>query len=363
MYNIVKRVISNYKEQGKKTFNIRAAEEKVIKYTGGYTNYHNKGGYNKFYNDINKLKKEGFIDDMKTVGFNNINPPLKLRWNIIHDETVGRWSNKDILRLSDILDMSRYIKDSKLQTEKELKYIKIIYNFIKQKESREWATLEERSLELFNNEKYLKPGNKGNNYDIDKGILKRLNLSLEDLKIKRYGEMFVYWNRGVKEVKNVAIVENYSTFYSYKRTVEESRRVFGFLPDIIIFGSGKKIIKSLSFIQEIASADKVRIRYFGDIDPEGLMIYNSIKKKYIDLDISLHIDSYKELVNFYKYKQTFDNQRKNKEVLKAVLDEIVNAGEDKVADIILELWKGSFRLPQEHVTYEYIKKHTGDVNG
>lgn len=363
MYNVVKKIINNYKEQGRKTFNIKYIEDMVIKSIGGYTKYHNKGGYGSFYNAIIKMKKEGLINEMKTLGFNNVNPPLKLKWNIIYDAVISKWTDKDILKLSDLLDMSKYIKNPKLQTKSELKYVRIIYDFIKNRENREWATLEERSLELFNNEKYLKSGKKGNNHEIKKGILKRLNLSLEDLKIKRYGEMFVYWNRGVKEIKDVAVVENYSTFYSYKRTVEENRSIFGFFPDIIIFGGGKKIIKSLSFIEEIAYLHKVKLKYFGDIDPEGLMIYDSIKRKYSDLNIKLHIKAYKELINYYDKKQPIDNQRKNKEVLNNVLNEIRNIGEEKLADIILKLWESNFRLPQEYITYEYIKKNTGDING
>lgn len=363
MYNIVKKTINDYQKQGRKTFNIKDIEDIIIKNIGGYTEYHIRGGYENFYNAIIKIKKEGLIDEMKTVGFNNTKPSLKLKWNIIYKDTLNKWSNKQILKLSDLLDMSKYIKNPRLQTDKELEYIEVIYNFIKHRDSREWATLEERSLELFKDEKYLKAGNKGNNHEIEKGILKRLNLSLEDLKIKKYGEMFVYWNRGVKEVKNVAIVENYSTFYSYKRTVEENRRIFGFFPDIIIFGGGKKIIKSLSFIEEIASNDDVKIKYFGDIDPEGLMIYDSIKNKYMNLDINLDIAAYRELINYYEYKQPCYNQRKNKKALSNVLEEIRNTGEDELADKILKLWELDFRLPQEYITYEYIKKYAGDING
>src|SRR5699024_340550 len=101
-----------------------------------------------------------------------------------------------------------------------------------------WASVEERSLELFYDEKFLihrKETTKGKY-----GILKRLKLSYEDLKMKKYGEMFIYWNKNGGRIKRVIILENHSTFFSYKRLVEDGEDIFGFQVDALIFGEGKK---------------------------------------------------------------------------------------------------------------------------
>lgn len=53
---------------------------------------------------------------------------------------------------------------------------------MKSRDSREWVSLEERSLELFNDEKFLK--NRKDKANGKFGILSRLGISHEDLKIK-----------------------------------------------------------------------------------------------------------------------------------------------------------------------------------
>ena len=110
------------------------------------------------------------------------------------------------------------------------------------------------------------------------GILNRLKLDYNDLKMKKYGEMFIYWNRGVKDPKNIIILENHSTFFTYKKVAENKGNILGFVPDALIYGEGKKIENSFSFLEEIADINNVEILYFGDIDSEGFGIYYRLKK-------------------------------------------------------------------------------------
>lgn len=358
MYKKLKSILENYCIN-RKSFEIDAIEKKLIEGIGGYSSYIRLGGYEAFYHAIMKLKEEAMIQEMKTVNYNGKKPPLKIKWNIIKGVMAGKWEDNEILRLSDLLDFTTYLKRPELQTKKEWEHILKIYNFLKERDQREYATLEERALELFNDEKFLKNNkNKSNNE-----IIKRLNLTLEDLKIKKYGEMFIYWNRGVKNIKNVVILENYSTFYSYKRTVEENREVFGFYPDGIIFGGGKKIIKSFSFIEELSNIDSLKALYFGDIDPEGFMIYHSLKKRYPHIEIELQIDAYNALLEFQDYSIPCIGQRKNLDTLSFIIEEFRKKGFEKQGEIIEELWNADKRLPQEFITYEYLKREKGDING
>ena len=55
---------------------------------------------------------------MKTVRYNGKYPPLKIRWSIVEDDITPRWKSEDILRLSDLLDFSTYIKHPELQTDR-----------------------------------------------------------------------------------------------------------------------------------------------------------------------------------------------------------------------------------------------------
>ena len=66
---------------------------------------------------------------------------------------------------------------------------------------------------------------------------------------------------------------------------------------MLIYGEGKKIINSLKFINEIAEGTDIeKIYYFGDLDFEGIGIYNSLAFKYPEFTIVPHVELYRELL-------------------------------------------------------------------
>lgn len=358
MYKLISNFLDVYKQKNRKSFYLDNLEKYLIGKCGGYSNYHKKGGYHSLYEGIERLFRGGYIRPMKTVRYNGKYPPLKIRWSIVEDDITPRWKSEDILRLSDLLDFSTYIKHPELQTDREWQFIFRIHEFLRNRDQREWASCEERCLELFDNEKFLDPKE-----EQDNGVIKRLKLSYEDLKMKKYGQMFVYWNRGVRQIKNAIILENHSTFFSYKRAAMEGYEIFGIVPDAIIYGQGKDIISSFSFIHEIADSEKIKVFYFGDIDPEGYMIYKSLKEGYNYIDISLQLDAYKELLDFGKSYPIKKAQNKNPENLDYFIREFTGNNYHEVAENLRKLWDANRRIPQELITYEYLKNFKVSLNG
>jgi 5S rRNA maturation endonuclease (ribonuclease M5) len=351
MYKLIKVFLKAYKQKNRKSFYLDDLEKFLLEKSGGSSNYHQKGGYHSLYKGLERLSQEGFVKPMKTVGYNGKYPPLKLRWSIVEDEIAPRWKSEDILRLSDLLDFSTYIKYPQLQTDREWQFILRIHEFLRNRDRREWASCEERCLELFDNEKFLDPKE-----EMDNGVMKRLKLSYDDLKMKKYGQMFVYWNRGVRQIKTAIILENHSTFFSYKRAAMEGCDIFGIYPDAIIYGQGKDIISSFSFIHEIADAEMIKVFYFGDMDPEGYMIYKSLKEEYNYINISLQLDAYKKLLDFGKSYPIKKAQNKNIENLNFVIREFAANKYYEVAEKLKRLWDANLRIPQEFITYEYLMR-------
>lgn len=347
MDKIIRAYIKNIEnKEKKKSFFVDDLEDYIVKKSGGYSSYQNRGGYFLLHKSIKLLESLNEIRELKTVGYNGKNPPLKARYSIIPKEPAELWPKGETLRLSDLLDMSYYIKNPTLQTAKIHQYIDNIYNFLKTKDSRPWLSCEERCLELFKDEKFL--DNK------DAQILKRLNVSYDDLKMKKYGHMFVYWNRGTPNIENIIILENHSTFFSYKRAAMEGRSIFGFKPDALIYGEGKKIIKSFLFLEEIADIEKAKVLYFGDIDPEGFMIYRLLKEKYKNVDISLQLGAYKALLQFADRKHFFEGQTENEGNVNYVLDELYSNNYEAQGYKIKDLFVNKYRIPQEYINYEYL---------
>lgn len=349
MYKYIEKFISIYKRKSRKSFYLDDLEKFLWEEFGGSSNYHKKGGYHSLYESVKRLSQKGNIKPLKTVGYNGKYPPLKLRWSIVEHDNISRWKSEDILMLSDLLDFTTYIKHPELQTDREWQFISRIYEFLQNKDQREWASCEERCLELFDNEKFL-----DSREEQDNGVIKRLNLSYGDLKMKKCSPMFVYWNRGVRRIKNAIILENHSTFFSYKRAAMEGYEIFGIVPDVIIYGQGKEIISSFSFIHEIAEPERVKVFYFGDVDPEGYMIYKSLKEKYSYIDISLQLGAYKALLDFGKSYPIRKFQNKNPENLYYFIREFTAHNYHDVVEALKKLWDANRRIPQEFITYEYL---------
>lgn len=350
----IRKFLSEYEKGNKKRFDLLTLENYVINSYRSNNEYLANGGYIEFYNQIVSLKDKNYIKEIGASSYNGLNPPLKSRWAIITQENKSKWDKSKMLQFSDWLDFSYYETNLFYQRDLEWEYIENIYRFLKSKDEREWASVEERSLELFYDEKFLT-----DRKDIIKGkygILKRLKLSYEDLKMKKYGEMFIYWNRGVENIKNIIILENHSTFFTYKRIAKSHGRIFGFIPDALIYGEGKKIENSFSFIDEIADPSKLEVQYFGDIDSEGFGIYNRLKARYPHIDINLQHEAYLHLINQCSRYYPLNSQEKNIEYLNCFLEEMEGYLDDDNFKKLIYIWDNDFRVPQEIINYEYLLK-------
>lgn len=330
-------------------FTLLEVEQDLLERYHGYDRYMKKGGYGALYEAMKELQADEKIRPLKTSKCNNNNPPLELKWEWIKEKDKAQWKKERFFKVADLLDLSYYEKNPKMQSQQEWKHIEKIYGFLKNKDQREWVSIEERSLELFGDEKYITDNEKKE----ESKILKRLNLTLEDIKAIRYGEFFVHWTVKEKDIETILIVENHATFFAYKRLIEENSPFLDPMPQMIIFGEGKKIISSFSFLKEFVAAKPKEILYFGDIDPEGWQIYTSLAERYPDYHIQLHFPSYIELL---RHKPLQCKQRVHIRVLEQILVLFKEMGYPMEAKKIEELWKKNERLPQEYITYEYVKK-------
>lgn len=349
----IDKYLGKLMKEKRKRFNLIDLENYIIYTLGGNSRYMEKGGYIFFAEEINKLKVEGRIKEIKSSDYNGLLPPLKLKWEVVSEKNDNQWDKSKLLKLSNLLDFSYYVNNPIYQTKMEWEYIENIYDFLKNRDKREWASVEERSLELFYDEKFLierKETSKGKY-----GILKRLKLSYDDLKMKRYGEMFIYWNRGTKDIGTVIILENHSTFFTYKRIAEECGSLFGVYPDILIYGGGNKIENSFSFIEEITDINRIKVLYFGDVDSEGFGIYSRLRERYKNIDISLQKEAYINLINICSREYPKKSQIKNQDYLEFFMEEMEEQLNLELREKLIYIWNNDYRIPQELINYEFLK--------
>jgi hypothetical protein len=340
-----------------KRFEMMELEAFIIDQCGGQSGYYMQGGYEAFYQAMQKLKQEGIIQEIKSSISNKKGKyPMKLKWSLVGKDIKQLWRDEDILMVSDRLNLKAYVKHPEYQTKEEWQYILRIHSFLKEIGKREWASVEERCLELFDDEKFLTQNKNGNK---DNKVLKRLGLSLDNIKAKQYGESFVYWNKGVRHIKTIIILENHSTFFSFKKAVQKDAPIFGIYPDALIFGCGNKILSSFSFIDEIADPADIKIYYFGDIDPAGLSIYAGLKERTPDIDIALLVPAYIELLKLCNKEYRCKEHLKKAEHLELVLGEFEKQHHKGYREQMIRLWQSNHRIPQELITYEYLLKMQG----
>jgi hypothetical protein len=347
---------------GRLRFQLSDLENYIQAELGGSSAYQRAGGYQNLFKLLKKLETEAKIRSIKNSDFNQRQPQLKKRWSLLK-ENYQHWPDKDILKISRQLNLSYYLKRPAKQTQALKQKLFRLTKFLSSKSEREWASREERSLELFADEKYLSRAE-------GKKLLSNLNLSLAELKAQQYNHLFVYWSVDPTQINNILIMENHSAFIGAKKALTAGINIFSQDFDTVIYGQGKRIIRSFSFLEELLGFEsaennskqrqqmikRLNIYYAGDLDPEGLAIYTALKDKYPEFEIRLLGEYYQLLLEesekFYSLQK---RQNKNEEVLKRVLAEFKEQNLDELAAELKQAWENYLRLPQELITLEVYK--------
>ena len=273
----------------RKKLNIQQLEDYLIKDKfKDPIRYQIDNGYRSFVQVMQELTDEGVLTPVKKSPLNGRRPSLHTEWWLEKAIVEIQWSDRQILAVSDELNMTKYRLHPEWHTDIEWQRIHAIYQFIKQKDQYTWVTREERSFQLFGEEKFL--ASEGTT------LLQRLQLSLDDLKARVYGEPFAFWpapHADIRDAKTVLIVENQSFYHTCRLLMNNGKAVSGIHPDLLIYGEGKKIEKSFNFLHDITNSAELTIYYVGDIDPEGWGIYVRLKDTYPSANIQLALSIYK----------------------------------------------------------------------
>jgi hypothetical protein len=334
----------------RKKIQIQTIEEYIIKEkTKDPIRYQTENGYLHFVQIIGELLDEGVVTPVKKSPLNGRRPSLHSEWWLMPSTIESQWTNMQILALSDILNLSKYRQHPEWQTELEWQRILSIYSFLKQKNTYHWVTREERAFQLFGEEKFF----------TGEGalLLQRLQLTLDDLKAKVYGEPFVFWpalNGNINLAKTVLIVENLSFFHTCRQLMNEGRSIVGIDPDILIYGEGKKIEKSFNFLESITVGKELSIHYVGDMDPEGWGIYVRLTMSYPNANIQLAVPIYEALLEQQVSNKTETNQNENLMYLEKVLHDFKQNGRVDLAEKIQKLWDEKKRVPQEALSLDTL---------
>lgn len=232
--------------------------------------------YSLLFEKINKLIEDAEIEGIKSTGHNGKKPRLYNQYRINKKVELNEKHIDEIKYLTPELNGEYYLKHLEVYSN-DREYVLMLNDFLI--ESREklknLIAVNERSFEIFGREKFiLKEG--GNR------ILSNLKMDLNKLNCYETSEPLAYYSHSKEEGQNIVIVENKDTFFTIRKHLTDGfDEILKVKIGSVIYGSGKGIYGSISdfqtCIEPYMKSEKNKILYFGDIDYEGILIYEKVR--------------------------------------------------------------------------------------
>lgn len=334
----------------KKKININDLEFQLRKLVD---DYFEMDGYSLFYRAIETLQAEGQLIPIQNNQYNGKTPALSSYYWVNIKVQADKWDRLEMMKLSDLFDFSYYERHPEWQTKAEWQRIQNVYTFLKSGQEREIVSFEERSLELFGHEKFLLDSDQ---FPDGKGLLTRIGISEDQLKMVKYGEPFVFWMKQGKEIKDihrVLIVENLSFFHTSIKLLEANQ--LDYEPELIIYGEGTKIEQSFSFFFRMFPPKSYLFYYSGDLDAAGYGILIRLIEKYPDCSIQPALKIYRKMLECPEQKN--DQKMGQTQNLK-YRDLFFQWFTDEEQALLQQLWQENKRIPQEVLTIETWRRWT-----
>jgi len=205
--------------------------------------------------------------------------------------------------------------------------------------------VKERSLQIFGDEKRL-------DSLLNTTIFRPERLSLrKDFRCEVVGEPLP-WKRGPIEAANqpVIVIENAATWHSYCRWNAEQK-----LFSAVIYGCGNRFVDGVRYLGDIFTelGSPRRIFYFGDLDPQGLLIPQEASSRAQAAswpNIEAHQWSYSQLLTLAAGR----GQPSECEPASSTLCDWLGG----CAEPVRMLFNAGERLAQEHVGWDFLNGKT-----
>lgn len=306
--------------------------------------------YDYFYNIINKLVENNILVPKGKAVTSNPFKPLNLKYEkMVDKEELSEEDKIFIHNLNPKININIYNKKIEVfRKDKEL--LSSLSEFLNCTNN-EFISVKERSLQLFNDEKALQSS----------GILNRTKLDYNSLTCVENPQpllCFIGDKFYLKHSRKILIIENLDTYWTFHKLMlkEIGKENKDFDIDMIIYGRGYGITDINYNFSYYSITKDDNIFYFGDLDSEGICIYQLFKSKFENLNIKLAIIYYKYLLDYglekgFRHKPTQNNANVEKllEEIKALSKEDINS--------FINVINNKFFVPQEALNGEVLRSN------
>lgn len=310
--------------------------------------------YNDTYSAVSALVEKGTIKPIKkTNGTNGLIPPLFVKYRICRPAEQDEFLNEEIMHLNGDLNISFYLSHPKKYREQR----DIIYplsEFLKKhKELLDMCVSKnERAYQIWRYEKQLDSAS----------VRSVLAFNGLNNKLNYYNtpEPFFYFSPEsiLHREQTVLIIENKDTWYTLREIMREAApiEIFGHNIDGILYGEGKKVNRPQA-LDEFCESELRHIcdfLYFGDLDFEGISIFQELKVGNPQHKIDLFAELYAFMLD--KYPLSVLSKAKRAQSRPGAMDVFMSYFKSDCAAAINELLDNGFYIPQEAVRKDMYAK-------
>ena len=236
--------------------------------------------YQKQYEYIMKLLEKGQIKPVKASKSNGKKPALyREYWMVEEQKDYSNYIEEIKYTFSTMISVDYYLAHPDMY-EKDRIWVLMLNEYLKKHADALLTaeSLNERSFEIWHREKFL-------DREQGKKILKRCGLNVEALNVYRTTEPLSYYTHTRNTPQNILILENKDPFFSMRNYLLNGyTKILGAEIGTLIYGAGKGIIRSFQDFDLCAEPymkhPKNTIYYFGDLDYEGIGIYENLEEKF-----------------------------------------------------------------------------------
>ena len=316
----------------------------------------NKQDYQEHYKVMQHLLQKNLIEPVLSSGSNGMNPPLYKRYRVQKDEKCYDDILPEIRLLHTSLNVEGYLNQPE-KYEEHKEWLILLNSWLK--ENLELlntpVSINERSFQIFQQEKALRENK-------DLAAVLNFNPVIRDiLNCYETPEPFFTYNikpYDEKTTVNILISENKDTWYTLRKIMNASKSMlYGIRFHILMYGEGKKINRrhgTLSDYDKIA-LDGLQSRYYyiGDIDYEGIGIFNELIEQNPALEIKLMTPLY--IMMLEKSRGVSLPVTKDMQ-MESNLERFLAEFKSQYRDMIVEILHSRRYIPQEILNYgDFIK--------
>lgn len=232
--------------------------------------------YEQQYQYVIELIKNGKIRPVKASRTNGKKPALyREYWLAGAKKDYSAYEEELRYGLYHCISIDYYLSHLEVY-EKEREWVLRLSDYLKQKREKLECevSVNERSFEIWSREKFLAK-------ELGKSVLKHCGIEENFLNFYSTSEPLAYYTHTRKTPQNLLILENKDTFYSMRRyLLEGNDEIFGMSVGTLIYGAGKGILKRFrdfsACVEPYMAKQENVIYYFGDLDYEGIGIYERL---------------------------------------------------------------------------------------